>query len=184
MSAVAGSGENQVKKRNRFMSGIMSLLMGNGKLKILTALVSVTFIFHNFVFPFWDTGINIFITLGMLMFAAFIGGTFFKKWAFPLSSLLILIQLSTLFYINFEHMDFIREGKNVPTEYNWFMNTILGMIIIQLGILITSIAQSLRPKLFKINNWLVSSIFLLSTVLCGIAIGQVWVILSKLKCDC
>ena len=33
--------------------------------------------------------------------------------------------------------------------------------------------QSLKPKLFKINNWLVTSIFLLSSILCSVAMGQI-----------
>lgn len=64
------------------------------------------------------------------------------------------------------------------------MNMTLSMVVIQLMIMITAIGQSLKPKLFKINNWLVTSIFLLSSILCSIAIGQIWVILKKLKCDC
>jgi hypothetical protein len=178
------TGENEVKKRGKLASGFLSLIMGNGKLRIVSAFLAMATIWHMGITPFWNIGINTFITLGILMFVAFLAGTFFKKWAFPFSSLLILLQLSGLFYINFEHIDFIKKGKNVPTEYNVFMNMTLSMIVVQLMIMITAIGQSLKPKLFKINNWLVTSIFLLSSILCSIAIGQIWVILKKLKCDC
>jgi len=184
MSSRTSSDENEIKKRGRFVSGILSLVMGNGKLRIVSAFLTMATIWHLFITPFWNTGVNIFITLGILMFVAFISGTFFKKWAFPISSLLILLQLGGLFYINFEHIDFIRKGKNIPNEYNIFMNMTLSMVVVQLMIMITAIGQSLKPKLFKINNWLVTSIFLLSSILCSIAIGQIWVILKKLKCDC
>lgn len=179
------TGENEVKKGGRLVSGLMSLIMGNGKLRMVTAFLAMAAVWHIGITPFWNTGVNTFITLGILMFVAFITGTPpIKKWAFSFSSLLILLQLSGLFYINFEHIDFIRKGKNIPTEYNVFLNMTLSMIIVQIMILITAMGQSLKPKLFKINNWLVTSIFLLSSILCSVAIGQIWVILKKLKCDC
>lgn len=184
MSAQTNSNDNEIKKRGRFVSSILSLVMGNGKLRIVSACLTMAAIWHLLISSFWKTGINIFITLGILMFVAFIAGTFFKKWAFPISSLLILLQLGGLFYINFDHIDFIKKGKNIPNEYNIFMSMTLSMIVVQLMIMITAIGQSLKPKLFKINNWLVTSIFLLSSILCSIAIGQIWVILKKLKCDC
>ena len=178
------SGENVLKKRKSMISRILSIFVGHGKLKIITALMVVTTIWHLFISKFWKTGINTFITLGLLMFTAFVGGSFFTKWAFPLSSILILLQLGGLFYVNFEHMDFIKKGKNIPREYNIFMTTSLSVIVIQLIIMILSIAQSLSKNLFSLNNWFLVSLFLLSTIICGISIGQVWVILEKLKCDC
>ena len=184
MSSRTGSDEKEVKKRGKLASGLMSLIMGHGKLRMISAFLGMAVIWHLGITPFWNVGFNIFITLGILMFVAFIAGTFFKKWAFPFSSLLILLQLGGLFYINFEHIDFIRKRKNIPTEYNVFLNMTLSMIIVQIMILITAMGQSLKPKLFKINNWLVTSIFLLSSILCSVAIGQIWVILKKLKCDC
>lgn len=184
MSSQTGSDGKEVKKRGNIVSGFLSLIMGNGKLRIVSAFLTMAAVWHFAITPFWKTGINIFITLGILMFVAFIAGTFFKKWAFPISSLLILLQLGGLFYINFDHIDFIRKGKNIPNEYNIFMSMTLSMVVVQLMIMITAIGQSLKPKLFKINNWLVTSIFLLSSILCSIAIGQIWVILKKLKCDC
>ena len=189
MSSRTGSDEKEVKKRGRLISGLSSLFLGNGKLRWMTALIFMAALWQMGITPFWNVGINIFFTLGILMFVAFLGGTFFNKWAFPFSSLLILLQLGGLFYIVVEHIDFIKNsvksgGKNIPTEYNTFMNMTLSMVIVQLLIMITAIGQSLKPKLFKINNWLVTSIFLLSSILCGVAIGQIWVILKKLKCDC
>ncbi len=184
MSSRTGSDEKEVKKRGRLVSGLMSLIIGNGKLRIITAFLVMAAVWQMGITPFWNVGINIFFTLGILMFVAFLGGTFFNKWAFPFSSLLILLQLGGLFYIVVEHIDFLVKGKNIPTEYNVFLNMTLSMIIVQIMILITAIGQSLKPKLFKINNWLVTSIFLLSSILCSVAIGQIWVILKKLKCDC
>ena len=118
------------------------------------------------------------------MLVAFIGGTFFRKWAFPLTSLLILLQLGGLFYVVFEHIDFIKAGKDIPQEYNVFMSATLSMIVLQLIILISSIAQALSKNLFSLNNWFLVSLFLLATIVCCISIGQIWVILWKLKCDC
>ena len=178
------SGENVLKKRKSMISRILSIFIGHSKLKIVTGALIVSAIWHLFLSKFWDTGVNTFITLGMLMIIAFIGGTFFKKIAFPLSSLFIMLQIGGLFYVNFEHMDFIKAGKDIPPEYNIFMTTTLSMIVLQLIILITSIAQSLSKNLFSLNNWFLVSLFLLSTILCGISIGQIWVILGKLKCDC
>ena len=184
MSTQSNSSESVVKKRGKLISGFFSLIMGNGKLRMTSAFLFIAAVWHLGITPFWNIGINTFITLGILMFVAFLAGTFFKKWAFPFSSLLILLQLAGLFYVNFEHIDFIKKRKNVPKQYDMFLSMTLSMIVLQLMILMTAIGQSLKPKLFKINNWLVTSIFLLSSILCSIAIGQVWVILKKLKCDC
>jgi len=178
------SEENLLKKRKSMISRMLSIFIGHSKLKIITGVLIVSTFWHLFLSKFWDTGVNIFITLGMLMVVAFIAGTFFKKISFPLSSLFIMLQIGGLFYVNFEHMDFIKAGKDIPPEYEIFMTTTLSMIVLQLIILITSIAQSLSKNLFSLNNWFLVSLFLLSTVLCGISIGQVWVILEKLKCDC
>jgi len=176
--------KNLLKKRKSMISRMLSIFIGHSKLKIITGVLIVSTFWHLFLSKFWDTGVNIFITLGMLMVVAFIAGTFFKKISFPLSSLFIMLQIGGLFYVNFEHMDFIKAGKDIPPEYEIFMTTTLSMIVLQLIILITSIAQSLSKNLFSLNNWFLVSLFLLSTVLCGISIGQVWVILEKLKCDC
>ena len=37
MSSRTGSDEKEVKKRGRLVSGLMSLIMGNGKLRMVTA---------------------------------------------------------------------------------------------------------------------------------------------------
>ena len=87
------SGENVLKKRKSMISRILSIFIGHSKLKMVTGVLIVTALWHLFLANFWDTGINTFITLGMLMLVAFIGGTFFKKLAFPLSSLFMILVI-------------------------------------------------------------------------------------------
>ena len=111
MSTQSNSSESVVKKRGKLISGFFSLIMGNGKLRMTSAFLFIAAVWHLGITPFWNIGINTFITLGILMFVAFLAGTFFKKWAFSFSSLLILLQLAGLFYVNFEHIDFIKKGK-------------------------------------------------------------------------
>ena len=83
MSSRTGSDEKEVKKRGRLASGLLSLVMGNGKLRLVSAFLAMAAVWHIGITPFWNIGINTFITLGILMFVAFLAGTFFKKWAFP-----------------------------------------------------------------------------------------------------
>ena len=52
------TGENEVKKGGRLVSGLMSLIMGNGKLRMVTAFLAMAAVWHIGITPFWNTGIN------------------------------------------------------------------------------------------------------------------------------
>ena len=75
-------------------------------------------------------------------------------------------------------------------EYSLFTNLSLFMIIFQLGVLTVSIMKNIQKNKDSLNtntsNYSLTLIsgFLLSSIISGIGISQIWVILEKLKCDC
>jgi hypothetical protein len=177
--------ENTLKKRKGMIYRLFSLLAKDQRMSImliLFILVPIVEFISQFATIPNDT--KLMINLIFLMIIAFIGGTYFRKFAFQIISVLILLQIGGLFYVNFEHRDFISKDENIPQEYNIFMTTSLSVICSQLLIMILTISQSISGNLFSLNNWFLVSLFLLLTVISAVSIGQIWVILGKLKCDC
>lgn len=179
------SGENILKKRKSRISRFLTILTKDLRMTfMLTLLILVPIVSFISQFTTMPNDMVLMINLILLILVAFIGGTYFRKFAFQVISILILLQIGGLFYVNFEHQDFIRKDENIPQEYNIFMKTSLGVIFSQIIIMLLTISQSISENLFSLNNWFLISLFFLLTVISGISIGQIWVILGKLKCDC
>ena len=184
------------KPKGRINSAVQNItkIRGfNGRIVLIIAFISAAIIWQFVIVPLTGVSTAIgttIITYIPLCLAALFCCSFVKNLGNPIAGILLLFQLGFLIWINSQHIEFLKEGKDIPMEYSLFTNLSLFMIIFQLGVLTVSIMKNIQKNKDSLNtntsNYSLTLIsgFLLSSIISGIGISQIWVILEKLKCDC
>ena len=96
---------------------------------------------------------------------------------------LILIQLGVLIWLCVKHASYLFTSETLPQTFNMFNIITLIMLLGQLYVWHGEIKRLLVNKLEKRSNLIIPA-FVLSSIISGLSIGQIYVILEHLRTDC
>ena len=96
---------------------------------------------------------------------------------------LILIQLGVLIWLCIKHASYLFTSETLPQTFNMFNIITLIMLLGQLYVWHGEIKRLLVNKLEKRSKLIIPA-FVLSSIISGLSIGQIYVILEHLRTDC
>lgn len=96
---------------------------------------------------------------------------------------LILIQLGVLIWLCVKHASYLFTSETLPQTFNMFNIITLIMLLGQLYVWHGEIKRLLVNKLEKRSKLIIPA-FVLSSIISGLSIGQIYVILEHLRTDC
>lgn len=96
---------------------------------------------------------------------------------------LILIQLGVLIWLCVKHASYLFSSESLPQTFTMFNIVTLIMLLGQLYVWHGEIRRLLVSKMDKRSRLIIPA-FVLSAIVSGLSIGQIYVILEHLRTDC